>query len=189
MQLRELREYVKRRRWEIVGEYVDTAVSGSKASRPQLDRIMADAKQHHFDCILVWKLDRWGRSVSHISDSLHSLQSAGVRWIVTTQNLDTDISNPMATLMLHMLSAFAQFERDLIRERTKASLAKFKDPKTGRCTKTVRGKKCGRPINVFSRQQALEMRLAGSSWRAIADSLGVPFATVRRGVRSVSKPA
>jgi DNA invertase Pin-like site-specific DNA recombinase len=189
MQIRELKDYIKRRRWTLVGEYVDTAVSGSKASRPQLDRIMADAKQHLFDVILCWKLDRWGRSVSHISESLHALQSAGVRWIVTTQNLDTDVSNPMSMLMLHMLAAFAQFERDLIRERTRSSLAKFKDAKTGRCTKIVRGKRCGRPLNPFDRGKVAELRSAGWSWRAIAASLKVPFTTVRRALPGVPKPA
>src|SRR5215831_10609929 len=107
MQIRELKDYVKRRKWKITGEYIDTAVSGSKSSRPELDRIMADAKKHAFDVILVWKLDRWGRSVTHISESLHALASAGVRWIATTQGLDTDTSNPMSVLMLHMLAAFA----------------------------------------------------------------------------------
>jgi len=188
MQIRELKDYCKRRKWHITEQYVETGVSGSKATRPQLDRLMADAKQHKFDCILVWKLDRWGRSVSHISESLHTLNSAGVRWICTTQGIDTDTANPMATLMLNMLAAFAQFERDLTIERTKASLAKFKDPKTGRHTKIVRGKKCGRPRAVFSLDKAAEMRSAGSSWRAIAASLGVPFMTVRDRLGSVRKP-
>jgi len=189
MQIRELKDYAKRRKWQITEQYVDNAVSGTRRNRPELDRLMAAAIQHKFDCVLVWKLDRWGRSVSHVSESLHALDSAGVRWICTTQGIDTDQANPMAKLMLNMLAAFAQFERDLICERTRASLAKFKDSKTGRHTKIVRGKKCGRPRAVFSLEKAAEMRSAGCSWRAIAASLHVPFMTVRDGLGRVRKPA
>ena len=71
MQLHELREYTERRGWTTVGEYVDTGWSGAKASRPELDRLMNDASVRRFDAVLVWKLDRWGRSVAH---SIKSIQ-------------------------------------------------------------------------------------------------------------------
>ena len=118
MQLKELREYVSRRGWKNAGEYIDAGFSGSKASRPALDRLMADAAQRKFDCVLVWKLDRFGRSVLNLSQQLSSLTSYGVRFIATTQGLDTDQSNPTAALLLHILSAVAEFERSMIRERT-----------------------------------------------------------------------
>jgi DNA invertase Pin-like site-specific DNA recombinase len=79
MQLKELREYCQRRRWEIVGEYVDLGWSGARTSRPQFDRIMRDASLHKFDCVIVWKLDRWGRSVSHCLDSLEQLHALDSR--------------------------------------------------------------------------------------------------------------
>lgn len=94
MQLRELREYADRRGLEIVGEYVDNGYSGARASRPELDRLVEDARMRRFDAILVWKLDRWGRSVVHCVRSIQELVSLGVRFLAATQNIDTDESNP-----------------------------------------------------------------------------------------------
>jgi putative DNA-invertase from lambdoid prophage Rac len=118
MQLRELREYCSRRGWEIGGEDVDTGWSGTKASRPELDRLMRHAGEHRFDCVVVWKLDRFGRSVL---ESLNRLASAGVRFIATTQSIDTDESNPTSKLLLYILAAVAEFEREMIRERVMAA--------------------------------------------------------------------
>src|ERR1035438_10102368 len=80
MQLRELREYISRRDWKIGGEYVDAGFSGAKASRPALDRLMADAAKRKFDCVAVWKIDRFGRSVLHLNQQLAALTSHGVRF-------------------------------------------------------------------------------------------------------------
>jgi len=93
-QLRELRDYVARRGWTIIGEYVDTGWSGAKASRPQLDKLMADASQRRFDCICVYKIDRFGRSVLHLNQQLATLTSYGVRFIAVSQGLDTDKASP-----------------------------------------------------------------------------------------------
>ena len=96
MQLRELREYAKTRKWKITAEYVDTGWSGTKANRPELNRLMADARARRLDAVLVWKLDRWGRSIRDSINSIQELVGLGVRFIAVTQNLDTDESNPMA---------------------------------------------------------------------------------------------
>ena len=96
MQLRELREYIARRDWKIAGEYVDTGFSGAKASRPALDRLMADAAKRKFDSVAVWKIDRFGRSVLHLNQQLAALTSHGVRFIATSQSLDTDEKTPPA---------------------------------------------------------------------------------------------
>src|SRR6266513_5253110 len=109
MQLRELREYAIRRGWEVAGEYVDTGWSGAKASRPQLDRLMQDASQRKFDCVLVWKIDRLGRSVLHLNQQLAALSSYGVRFISTSQSLDTGQSNPTSRLLLQILASVAEF--------------------------------------------------------------------------------
>lgn len=177
MQLRELREYCERRGWEIFGEFVDTGFSGSKASRPALDRLKRDARLFRFNCVLVWKLDRWGRSISDSLAGIQELVSLGIRWVAITQNLDTDESNPMSRFMLHVMAAFAELEREMIRERTKAGV------KSSR----AKGTKWGRPERVFKRDLAAEMRSAGISWRAIAKELGVPFTTVRTAVKGVLK--
>ena len=87
MQLRELREYAAARKWTVVAEYVDTGWSGSKASRPQLNRLMADARKRRIDAVCVWKLDRWGRSVADSIKSIRELTSLGVRFVAVTQNI------------------------------------------------------------------------------------------------------
>ncbi len=168
MQLRELRDYCQRRGWEIVGEFVDTGWSGAKASRPQLDRLMAEAHQRSFDAVLVWKLDRWGRSLINSLQSVQELASLGVRFIAVTQNIDTDESNPMSRFMLHIFGAFAEFEREMIRERTICGVRAAK----------AKGKTLGRPKRVFRRDEVLRLRESGQSWRAIAKHLGVPVSTI-----------
>jgi putative DNA-invertase from lambdoid prophage Rac len=170
MQLRELREYTKRRGWKIVGEYVDTGWSGSKANRPELQRLMADAAEAKFACVLVWKIDRFGRSVLHLSQHLQTLTSYGVRFIATTQALDTDQSNPTARLMLHILAAVAEFEREMIRERVKTGINAAKH----------RGKCLGRPKAVFDKSKVRAMSDGGMSVRAIAKKLKLGIATVHR---------
>jgi DNA invertase Pin-like site-specific DNA recombinase len=79
---------------------------------------MRDAAQRKFDCVLVWKIDRFGRSVLHLNQQLAALSSYGVRFIATSQSLDTDRSNPTSRLLLQILARFAEFEREMIRERT-----------------------------------------------------------------------
>ena len=147
MQLRELREYAARREWEIADEYVDTGWSGAKASRPELDRLMQDARLRRFDAVLVWKLDRWGRSVADCVRSLQELASLGVRFLAVTQNLDTDQSNPMSRFLLHILAAVSEFEREMIRERVVAGIRNAR----------TKGKILGRPKRAFRRDEALRL--------------------------------
>lgn len=174
MQLRELRDYCQRRGWEIVGEFVDTGWSGAKASRPQLDRLMADARQWRFAAVLVWKLDRWGRSLINSLQSVQELVSLGVRFIAVTQNIDTDESNPMSRFMLHIFGAFAEFEREMIRERTVSGVRAAK----------AKGKKLGRPKRVFRRDEVVRLREAGQSWRTIATHMSLPVSTLVDSCRS-----
>src|SRR5271169_6158047 len=87
MQLRELREYASRRGWTITSEYVDQGVSGSKESRPQLNQLMADAHRRRFDAVLVWKIDRWGRSLTHLVNSLADLAAYGVAFVSLRDNI------------------------------------------------------------------------------------------------------
>jgi DNA invertase Pin-like site-specific DNA recombinase len=173
MQLRELREYAAARNWKIHAEYVDTGWSGAKASRPELNRLMADARKRHFDAVCVWKLDRWGRSVADSIKSIQELTSLGVRFVAVTQNLDTDESNPMARFLLHIMAAFAELEREMILERVVAGV------KAARAN----GKHLGRPKRIFRRDEAVRLRAEGMSWRKIAAELRVPVTTVVEGCR------
>jgi len=176
MQLKELRPYVKARGWKLAGEYVDTGWSGAKASRPELDKLMQAARKREVDVILVWKLDRWGRSVANLVASLQELHSLGVRWIAITQGLDTDKSSPVGQLLIHMLSAVAEFERSLAQERIKAGLAAAQ----------ARGVHCGRPWKVVDKLRVAEMRAEGVSFRAIARKLGISLAKVQRTVSRIT---
>src|SRR6266853_1666799 len=123
-QLTELKKYCRFRNWKVEGEYVDHGVSGTKASRPAMNRLMDKAKIGHVDAIAVWKLDRWGRSVTHFTASVRELDNLGVRFIAVTQGIDTDKSTPGGRLMMNILASFAEFERDIIVERTLDGLAR-----------------------------------------------------------------
>ena len=169
MQLRELREFCARQGWEAT-EYVDTGFSGAKVSRPALDKLMGDCRMKRIDVVLVWKLDRWGRSMTNCLSSIQELTALGIRWIATTQNLDTDESNPMSRFMLNIMAAFAEFEREMIRERVKAGMK----------TAKIRGKHLGRPKACFDRTKAEELRTKGFSLRSIARQLKVGLGTVQR---------
>ena len=179
MQLRELREFIFRRGWQSAGEYIDTGFSGAKASRPALDRLMADAAQRKFDCIVVYKIDRFGRSVLHLNQQLAALTSYGVRFIATSQSLDTDEKNPTSRLLLQILASVAEFEREMIRERTLSGIKAAQ----------AAGKIVGRPKRVFRRDEVVRLRDEdGLSWRAIGTKLGIPAMTAVDAYRN-STPA
>jgi DNA invertase Pin-like site-specific DNA recombinase len=120
MQLAELREYAARRGWQIVEEFIDLGVSGCKESRPALNRLMSDACRRRFDAILVWKIDRFGRSLKHLVNALAELAALGVAFISLRDNLD--LSTPSGRLMFQIIGAMAEFERALIQERVRAGL-------------------------------------------------------------------
>jgi putative DNA-invertase from lambdoid prophage Rac len=168
MQLRELREYCARRGWTIAKEYVDTGFSGAKTSRPELDRLLADARQHRFEAIVTWKLDRLGRSLAHLVATVQELSNLGIRFLAVTQGIDTDASNPMAKLMFNLLACFAEFERELACERSKA----------GQDRARAAGKEIGRPKKVFRRDRVHELRAQGVSYNQIAARLKVSKGTV-----------
>jgi putative DNA-invertase from lambdoid prophage Rac len=174
-QLKELREYVSRRQWENHGEYVDTGFSGSKVSRPALDRLMSEAAKRQFDCVVVYKIDRFGRSVLNLNQQLAALSSHGVRFIATSQSIDTDQSNPTSRLLLQILASVAEFEREMIRERTLLGIRAAR----------AKGKAVGRPRRVFRRDEVVRLRdEMGMSWRSIGDELGIPAMTALDAYRT-----
>jgi len=162
-QLKELRKYVAAREWIKVDEYSDEYISGIKASRPGLDRLMQDVRIRRFDAVLVWKLDRFSRSLTQFVKQIEELDVAGVRFIAVSQGIDTDKSNPMARLFMHLLAAFAEFERQLILERTAAGRAKAK----------AEGKSLGRPKAIFDRQIVIDLHKEGKSFGYISKKVGI----------------
>ena len=119
-QLIELQEYASRRGWQVVDEYVDAGVSGSKDSRPALNRLMAHAQQRRFDAILVWRLDRFGRSLKHLVTAIAELEALGVTFVSLKDNWD--LGTPSGRLMFQIVAAMAEFERSLIVERIRAGM-------------------------------------------------------------------
>jgi DNA invertase Pin-like site-specific DNA recombinase len=138
--------------------------------RPELDRLMKDAAMRRFDAVLVYKLDRFGRSVRNCLDGIEALRSHGVRLLAVSQSIDTDESNSTSRLLLHILASVAEFERELIRERVRAGIKNA----------WHRGKQLGRRRVVFDRAKAVEMAKAGASIREIAEALRVGRRTVHR---------
>jgi DNA invertase Pin-like site-specific DNA recombinase len=120
MQTRELKEYCERRGWKIAGEYVDTGISGAKEKRPQLDRLMADAHRRRFDAVVVWKFDRFARSVSHLLRALETFKALGIEFVSLSEQVDT--STPTGRMIFTVLGAVAELERSLIAERVRAGL-------------------------------------------------------------------
>src|SRR5881296_2468139 len=174
MQLRELREHCQRRGWEIIGEYVDVGVSGSKDSRPELNKLMADAKRRKLDAVLVWKLDRFGRSLKHLVNALAEFESLGVAFISLKESLD--LTTPAGRLMFGIISAMAEFERDLIRERVKAGIA----------NRRAKGLRVGRKPIAIDSARLLGLRSQGQTIREIANTLGCSPALVHK---TLSLPA
>ena len=186
LQLHDLREYCQRRGWLIAEEFIDTGFSGTKASRPALDRVMRAAAQHQVDAILVWKIDRFSRSVLHLNQQLADLTSAGVRFIAITQSIDTDEKNPTTRLLLQILGAVAEFEREIIKERTAAGQLAYRSAFQKGLVGKVRHSRSGKnlPIGnqpaVFDRDRARALRKKGYSIRAIAAKCAVGVATIHR---------
>jgi DNA invertase Pin-like site-specific DNA recombinase len=186
MQLRELRQYASARAWKVADEYVDRGWSGAKASRPELNRLMKDAFARRIDCILVYKVDRFGRSVGNLSDMLRKLDSAGVRFISITQGIDTDQANSMSRFMLNILAAVAEFERDIIRERVLSGVRQYQaDYGAGvigqkKQSKSGKNLPIGRPKLIFDRDAVRQLRSAGKSLAEISAETGLAKTTIRR---------
>lgn len=172
MQLTELREYAVRRGLTVFEEYVDHGVSGSKESRPALNQLMTDAQRCRFDAVLVWKIDRFGRSLKHLVNSLADLSAYGIAFISLRDNLD--LSTPSGRLMFQIIGAMAEFERALIQERVRAGLRNAK----------AKGKRIGRPKVRVDDAEVLKLRGEGLSWRAISERLQLGLGTVYRAAQS-----
>jgi DNA invertase Pin-like site-specific DNA recombinase len=157
--------YANERDWSVIGQYIDTA-SGADDNRPQLDRMMADARARRFGLVLCVKVDRLARSVTSLYHILNELDARGVRFECTDQAISTN--SPTGKLLLSVLAGVAEFERELIRDRTKAGLARAR----------ARGKTLGRPRKAVDMDKAHKLRTQGLGYRKIAKELGVSHQTM-----------
>jgi DNA invertase Pin-like site-specific DNA recombinase len=174
VQLLALRAHVAQRGWEVVGEFVDRGYSGAKERRPALDKLMRAAWAGHLQAVLVWRFDRFARSVKHLVTALDTFRSLNVTFISLQEQLDT--SSPIGQAMFTIIGAMAQLERDIIRERVTAGLDRARA-----CGKTL-----GRPRVLLDIETIGQLRSAGHSLGAIARRVGCSRATLRRRLRAAA---
>jgi DNA invertase Pin-like site-specific DNA recombinase len=176
MQTRELEEYCQRRGWQVHDIYVDNGFSGKKDSRPQLNRMMQDAHERRFSVILVWRFDRFARSVSHLLRALETFNALGIQFVSLSEQVDT--STPTGRMVFTVLGAVAELERNLIVERVRAGLRHAR----------AKGKRLGRPKKSIDAEQVKSMRAVGASWRTISRKMGVSVGTVFASARGGHEP-
>lgn len=170
LQLDALRSLVAQRGWEVVGEYVDHGVSGTKTKRPALDRLMQDTHAGRCDVVAVWKFDRFARSTQHLVTALNDFRDRNVEFVSVQDGIDT--TTAAGRMVFGVIASLAEFERELIVERVKAGLAAARR----------RGRRGGRPRVRVDIGRALALRGSGMPLRAIARELGIGVATVSRAL-------
>jgi DNA invertase Pin-like site-specific DNA recombinase len=173
----ELRQFARQRGYDIVEEYVDHGVSGTKVRRPALDRLLKDAHRHRFDAVLVWSCDRLARSTKHFLQVLDELSELGIQFVSQREAIDTE--GPLGRAILVIISAVAELEKSLIVERVRAGMRRAK----------LEGRRIGRtPLDV-DRKALVKDRLAGMSLTKVAKKHNLSRASVVRLVREASAGA
>lgn len=175
MQLVELREYIARRGWQIVGEYVDEGISGARERRPELDRLWADCRKRKVDAVVVYRYDRFARSLRQLVNALEEFRALGIDFVSLHEGVDT--STPNGRLVFGIFASIAEFERELIRSRVRSGLAAAK----------ARGKRLGRPRTGVDVAQVARLRASGASWREISEQMGIGVGTACRAFQQRPK--
>ena len=175
LQADETAAFVKNRQWRLIDTYKDHGISGARERRPELDRLLADARKRKFDALIVYKADRLFRSLRHMVLTLDELAALGIAFVSTTEPFDT--STPSGKLLLHIVSAMAEFERALLVERVKSGVAAARR----------RGARLGRPRARLDMDRLRELRSQGLSVRKIAETLNVGSSTVQRHLGGVAR--
>jgi DNA invertase Pin-like site-specific DNA recombinase len=176
-QLNELRQFAGQRGFEVVEEYTDHGISGAKARRPALDRMLKDANRHRFDVVVVWACDRLARSTKHFLQVLDELNDLGIQFLSQREAIDTD--GALGRAIVVIISAIAELERSLIVERVRAGMRRAK----------LEGRRIGRtPLDV-DRAEIVRDRLSGVSLTCVAKKHAVSRATVCRLVNESKNAA
>jgi DNA invertase Pin-like site-specific DNA recombinase len=171
VQLHALRAHATQRGWTIVEEFVDHGYSGAKEKRPALDRMIKAAWTGTFQAVLVWRFDRFARSVKHLLTALEQFRSLKIHFISLQEQFDT--STPIGHVLFTIIGAMAQLERDIIRERVKAGLDRARS----------RGVRLGRPVASAKPNEVLALHREGLSLPEIARQLHCSRSTVKRRLR------
>ena len=167
MQLRALRDYTARRGWTVTMQVKEVG-SGAK-QRQMREKLIDAARRREIDVVLVWRLDRWGRSVTDLLATLQELEHLGVGFVSLTEALD--LTTPAGRAMAALLAVFAEFEREVLRERVRAGLAHARQ----------NGKRLGRPLTAaLHADQVRKLRRAGLSKSEISRRLNIGRTSVRR---------
>ncbi len=175
MQLVELREFCQRRGWEIAGEYVDMGISGSQEHRPQLDRLLADCRRRLVDGVVVYRYDRFARSLRQLVNALCEFDTLGIQFVSLHEGVDT--STPNGRLVFGIFASIAEFERELIRDRVRSGLAAVK----------AKGRRLGRPRVAVDARRIAGLRAQGRSWRQVTAETGISKGTAQRAVLRLPK--
>ena len=175
-QISELEVVADRNDWEIVDRYIDHGISGSKGrdGRPELDRMMKDSTKRKFDVVMVWSIDRLGRSLQHLIEILNDLNAKNVDLYFDQQSLDS--TTPTGKLMFSLIGAFAEFEKSIIRERVFSGLDNARK----------KGRIGGRPTNLTPsvEEKILELKANGASIKKIKEECGVGTASVYKVLKA-----
>jgi DNA invertase Pin-like site-specific DNA recombinase len=161
-------DFISRRGWELTDTYKDHGVSGARERRPELDRLLADARRRKFDILIVYKADRLFRSLRHMVTTLDDLAALGISFVSVTEPFDT--TTPSGKLLLHVVAAMGEFERGLVIERTRAGVAAARR----------RGIRLGRPPTKLDGDHLRALRREGKSVREIAEAMGASSSTIQR---------
>jgi DNA invertase Pin-like site-specific DNA recombinase len=173
-QLSELRQFAANKGFQVVGEYIDHGYCGARARRPELDRMMDDARRHKFDVLLVWSCDRLARSTKHLLQTIDELNGMGVQFLSQREAIDTE--GPLGRAILVIVSAIAELERCLIIERVRAGMRRAR----------LEGRQIGRARLDVNRQQVIQDRRSGMSLTRVAKKHGISRASVCRLMKEAS---
>ena len=167
-QLHDLRQLAAQRGLQIVGEYVDHGFSGMRARRPELDRMMEDARRHKFDVLMVWSCDRLARSTRHLLQTLDELSGFGIQFLSQREAIDTE--GPIGRAIIVIVSAMAELERCIIIERVRAGMRRAR----------LEGRQIGRSRLDVNREQVIQDRRSGMSLTQVAKKHRISRASVCR---------
>jgi DNA invertase Pin-like site-specific DNA recombinase len=174
MQVREFEEFCASRKWTVADRYIDNGISGSKDSRPEMNRLMADAKRRKFDAVVVYRFDRFARSTRHLVNALAEFNALGIQFISMHEGIDT--STPNGRLVFGVFASIAEFERDLIRERVRSGIAnrKAKGLRTGR-----------KPVKIDA-DKLRRLQAEGQTIRQIAEATGHSRSLVHKTLKTLA---